>query len=65
MRVQEKCRQLGVLKVLLGIVVMRVLLNRVVVKLVEAVYIALPEFSGPFSNVATLVNVQNVLAGAG
>lgn len=44
---------------------MRVLLNSVVVKLVDALDIAFPGFSGPLSKVATLVKVQNVLAGAG
>lgn len=53
------------LNVLFGIVVIRVLLSSVVVSLEDAPMMALPLLSGPFSRLAILGNVQNVLAGAG
>lgn len=62
---QEKCRQLGVLNVLFGMVVIRFLLSNVVVSLDAPVNAAPPALSGPPNSVAMLVNVQNVLAGAG
>lgn len=61
----ENCKQLGVLNVLFGMVVIRFLLSSVVVSLDASVQVAPSALSGPPSSVSMLVNVQNVLAGAG